>query len=116
MSYLIVDQADNDLEMANDPFLEANISVPDELPYQSLITNNNLTNSVKFDLSKEHSVSLVSISTSSTSVPELIPSLRSTNVDPSDRNPNGNWMYGSLHENEMIVEDYGEDPDKEREG
>ena len=35
VSYLIVDLADTDLEMANDPFLEAGITVPEELPYSS---------------------------------------------------------------------------------
>jgi len=34
VSYQIVDEADNDLEMAADPFLEAGITVPDELPYE----------------------------------------------------------------------------------
>ena len=33
VSYLIVDDADNDMDMGTDPFLEAGISVPDELPY-----------------------------------------------------------------------------------
>ena len=35
VSYLIVDEADGDLEMAEDPFLEAGISIPTELPYRS---------------------------------------------------------------------------------
>ena len=34
MSYLIVDEADEDLEMAGDPFLEAGIDIPSDLPYQ----------------------------------------------------------------------------------
>ena len=41
VSYLIVDLADSDLEMANDPFFEAGISVPEELPYQTIPTNHN---------------------------------------------------------------------------
>ena len=36
VSYLIVDLADTDLEMANDPFLEAGISIPKKLPLQPL--------------------------------------------------------------------------------
>ena len=36
VSYLIVDLADLDLEMVTDPFLEAGISIPEELPYQKL--------------------------------------------------------------------------------
>ena len=34
MSYLIVDEADEDLEMAGDPFLEAGMDIPSDLPYQ----------------------------------------------------------------------------------
>ena len=34
VSYLIVDEADEELEMAEDPFLEAGIDIPPELPYQ----------------------------------------------------------------------------------
>lgn len=34
MSYLIVDDADMEMEMAKDPFLEAGIAIPAELPYQ----------------------------------------------------------------------------------
>ena len=34
MSYLIVDAADMDVEMVDDPFLEAGIEVPSALPYQ----------------------------------------------------------------------------------
>jgi hypothetical protein len=30
---MIVDEADADLELAEDPFLEAGISIPEELPY-----------------------------------------------------------------------------------
>ena len=33
VSYLIVDEADKELEMAKDPFLEAGIEIPHELPY-----------------------------------------------------------------------------------
>ena len=33
VSYLIVDTVDMDIEMADDPFLEAGIEVPSELPY-----------------------------------------------------------------------------------
>ena len=36
VSYLIVDLGDLDLEMVTDPFLEAGISIPEELPYQKL--------------------------------------------------------------------------------
>ena len=31
---MIVDDADADMEMAQDPFLEAGIAIPAELPYQ----------------------------------------------------------------------------------
>lgn len=34
VSYLIVDDADMEMEMAKDPFLEAGIAIPAELPYQ----------------------------------------------------------------------------------
>ena len=34
VSYLIVDEADEDLEMAGDPFLDAGIDIPADLPYQ----------------------------------------------------------------------------------
>ena len=34
VSYMIVDDADADMEMAQDPFLEAGIAIPAELPYQ----------------------------------------------------------------------------------
>ena len=59
MSYLIVDLADTDLEMANDPFLEAGISVPEELPYQKIPSSRN--SSIRSVMKKKHSVSLVSI-------------------------------------------------------
>ena len=36
VSYLIVDLGDLDLEMVTDPFLEAGISIPEDLPYQKL--------------------------------------------------------------------------------
>ena len=32
---MIVDEADRDVEMAKDPFLEAGIDIPSELPYQT---------------------------------------------------------------------------------
>ena len=57
----MVDLADNDLEMANDPFLEAGISIPEELPYKSEESDHHRANSVKSVVSKKHSVSLVSI-------------------------------------------------------
>ena len=59
VSYLIVDLADTDLEMANDPFLEAGISVPEELPYQTIPSSRN--SSIRSIVKKKHSVSLVSI-------------------------------------------------------
>ena len=31
---MIVDDAESDFEMAKDPFLEAGIDIPEELPYQ----------------------------------------------------------------------------------
>lgn len=34
VSYIIVDEADRDMDMAADPFLEAGIDIPKELPYQ----------------------------------------------------------------------------------
>ncbi len=34
VSYMIVDEADRDIDMAADPFLEAGIDIPKELPYQ----------------------------------------------------------------------------------
>ena len=35
---MIVDEADQDMEMAKDPFLEAGIDVPKELPYQEVVS------------------------------------------------------------------------------
>ena len=35
---MIVDEADSDISMAKDPFLEAGIDIPEELPYQSIPT------------------------------------------------------------------------------
>ena len=34
VSYLIVDQAEDDCEVVQDPFLEAGIAIPSDLPYQ----------------------------------------------------------------------------------
>ena len=31
---MIVDQAEDDIEVVNDPFLEAGIQIPSDLPYQ----------------------------------------------------------------------------------
>ena len=36
VSYMIVDDADRDIEMGADPFLEAGIDIPKELPYRNL--------------------------------------------------------------------------------
>ena len=58
VSYLIVDLADTDMEMANDPFLEAGISIPEELPYQNIPSR---TSSVRSMINKKQSVSLVNI-------------------------------------------------------
>ena len=58
VSYLIVDLADTDMEMANDPFLEAGISIPEELPYQNLPSR---SSSVRSIINKKQSVSLVNI-------------------------------------------------------
>ena len=57
VSYLIVDLADADMELANDPFLEAGISIPEELPYQNLPSR---ASSVRSIIRKQ-SVSLVNI-------------------------------------------------------
>ena len=40
VSYLIVDQAEEDCEMVQDPFLEAGIAIPSELPYQDKVPKN----------------------------------------------------------------------------
>ena len=58
VSYLIVDLADTDMEMANDPFLEAGISIPEELPYQNLPSR---SSSIRSIISKKQNVSLVNI-------------------------------------------------------
>ena len=79
VSYLIVDQADNDLEMANDPFLEAGISIPDELPYQY-----EESNSVDSVIKEEHTVSVVCLDTSSKFDPESC----NTDVEPPSKNGN----------------------------
>lgn len=39
VSYMIVDEADRDIEMAADPFLEAGIDIPKELPYRERKTS-----------------------------------------------------------------------------
>ena len=52
-----VDLADADMELANDPFLEAGISIPEELPYQNLPSR---ASSVRSIIRKQ-SVSLVNI-------------------------------------------------------
>ena len=36
MSYLIVDEAEEDLEIARDPFLEAGIDIPENLPHHPM--------------------------------------------------------------------------------
>lgn len=61
VSYLIVDLADTELEMANDPFLEAGISVPEELPYQKLPSTSSRNSSIRSIVKKKNSVSLVAI-------------------------------------------------------
>jgi len=65
VSYLIVDEADNDMDMEKDPFLEAGISVPDELPYLSdekiVRTNSMRSISSMGPIHKKHSVSLISV-------------------------------------------------------
>ena len=54
VSYLIVDLADMDLEMVTDPFLEAGISIPEELPYQKLPkVNHNLSQNKTNPTSRE---------------------------------------------------------------
>ena len=60
VSYLVVDLADPDIEMVNDPFLEAGISVPDILPYQTIPNSRN--SSIRSVIrQKKNSVSLISI-------------------------------------------------------
>ena len=59
VSYLVVDLADTDIEMVNDPFLEAGISVPDVLPYQTIPNSRN--SSIRSVIKKKNSVSLISI-------------------------------------------------------
>ena len=77
VSYLIVDEADNDMDMGTDPFLEAGISVPDELPYlrhhpthhdllpssDEKITRKDSMRSISSmkPINKKHSVSLMSV-------------------------------------------------------
>ena len=59
VSYLVVDLADTDIEMVNDPFLEAGISVPYVLPYQTIPNSRN--SSIRSVIKKKNSVSLISI-------------------------------------------------------
>jgi len=60
VSYLVVDLADTDIEMVNDPFLEAGISIPDVLPYQTIPNSRN--SSIRSVIrQKKNSVSLISI-------------------------------------------------------
>merc|ERR1719320_2174905 len=65
VSYLIVDEADNDMDMEKDPFLEAGISVPDELPYLSderIVRTNSMKSVASIQpIHKKHSVSLISV-------------------------------------------------------
>jgi len=51
VSYLIVDEADTELEMVTDPFLEAGISIPEELPYEP---NNALGKLIKDEITNKH--------------------------------------------------------------
>ena len=39
VSYLVVDEADMDIEMAEDPFIEAGIQIPRDLPKSTPITS-----------------------------------------------------------------------------
>ena len=42
VSYLIVDEADMEIEMAEDPFLEAGIQIPKDLPYKDVADDRNI--------------------------------------------------------------------------
>ena len=46
VSYLIVDEADKELEMGKDPFLEAGIEIPYELPYVEDVKNQDKRGSI----------------------------------------------------------------------
>ena len=46
VSYLIVDEADKELEMGKDPFLEAGIEIPHELPYVEDVKNQDKRGSI----------------------------------------------------------------------
>jgi hypothetical protein len=45
---MIVDDADMEIEMAEDPFLEAGITAPPILPYQGSISQNSVSNKLIF--------------------------------------------------------------------
>lgn len=53
VSYLIVDQAEADVEMSQDPFLEAGISIPQELPHGDHATGPSISRSTKH---KQHGI------------------------------------------------------------
>ncbi|XP_023337532.1 bestrophin homolog 24 isoform X2 [Eurytemora carolleeae] len=54
VSYMIVDEADGEMEMAEDPFLEAGISIPEELPYKD-----SRRNSIRSSLGKKFSTTFL---------------------------------------------------------
>ena len=61
---MIVDQAEEDFEMAQDPFLEAGVSIPPEMPYQDKVPQNekkqNLNSSrVNLENAEEKSIDLL---------------------------------------------------------
>ena len=61
---MIVDEADTDIEMVKDPFLEAGIDIPEELPYQE-----SRKSTVTSRFSKKHQSNRLSGTDLSTMIP-----------------------------------------------
>ena len=103
VSYLIVDLADTDMEMANDPFMEAGISIPEELPYQNLPSR---TSSVRSIIGKKQSVSLVNIKNAFAAAEAGIgtPGLERKDVAASPTTINGSPFIGRRLDDLMEVD------------
>ena len=78
---MIVDDADRDLEMTTDPFLEAGIDIPRELPYQTPLVKRKhsfLSRKSSRRVSQNGSVSSLAKATSSTAINILASSAKKT--------------------------------------
>lgn len=67
VSFIIVDDADMELEMCTDPFLEAGIAIPAELPYQD---ESQRENSARLVVGKTGHQRLMSVTSTTTTANE----------------------------------------------